>query len=31
MAKALVVFCTRTGETKQIAELIAEGIRFCGL
>jgi len=30
MAKALVVFCTRTGQTKQIAELIAEGIRFTG-
>jgi flavorubredoxin len=30
MAKALVVFCTRTGETKQIADLIAEGIRFTG-
>ncbi len=30
MAKALVVFTTRTGETKNIAELIAEGIRFTG-
>jgi len=30
MAKALVVFTTRTGETKSIAELIAEGIRFTG-
>ena len=30
MAKALVVYATRTGETKQIAELIAEGIRFAG-
>ena len=30
MAKALVVFTTRTGETKTIAELIAEGIRFTG-
>lgn len=30
MAKALVVYCTRTGETKDIAELIAEGIRFQG-
>jgi len=28
MAKALVVYATRTGETKDIAELIAEGIRF---
>ena len=30
MAKALVVYCTRTGETEAIAELIAEGIRFQG-
>jgi flavorubredoxin len=30
MAKALVVFTTRTGETKNIAELIAEGVRFTG-
>jgi flavorubredoxin len=30
MAKVLVVFTTRTGETKNIAELIAEGIRFTG-
>lgn len=30
MAKALLVYCTRTGETKAIAELIAEGIRFQG-
>lgn len=30
MAKALVVYATRTGETKKIAELIAEGIRFTG-
>ena len=30
MAKALVVYATRTGETKNIAELIAEGIRFSG-
>ncbi|MBW1785815.1 MAG: FprA family A-type flavoprotein [Deltaproteobacteria bacterium] len=30
MAKALVVYCTRAGETKKIAELIAEGIRFEG-
>jgi len=30
MAKALVVYTTRTGETKSIAELIAEGIRFTG-
>ena len=30
MAKALIVFSTRTGETKGIAELIAEGIRMQG-
>jgi flavodoxin len=30
MAKALIVFSTRTGETKDIAELIAEGIRMQG-
>ena len=30
MAKVLVVYATRTGETKDIAELIAEGIRFTG-
>ena len=30
MAKALIVFATRTGETQQIGELIAEGIRFAG-
>jgi flavorubredoxin len=30
MAKALVVFTTRTGETKDIADLIAEGIRMRG-
>ena len=30
MGKALVVYCTRTGETKDIADLIAEGIRFEG-
>ena len=30
MARALVVYTTRTGETKDIAELIAEGIRFTG-
>jgi flavodoxin len=28
MAKALVVYATRTGETKGVAELIAEGIFF---
>lgn len=30
MGNALVVYCTRTGQTKNIAELIAEGIRFEG-
>jgi flavorubredoxin len=30
MPKALVVFATRTGETQNIAEYIAEGIRFAG-
>ena len=30
MAKALIVYASRTGETKKIGELIAEGIRFSG-
>lgn len=30
MGKALIVFTTRSGETKKIAELIAEGIRMQG-
>ena len=30
MAKVLVVYATRTGETQNIAELIAEGVRFAG-
>ncbi len=30
MAKALIVYATRTGETQQIADLIAEGIRISG-
>jgi flavorubredoxin len=30
MAKALVVYSTRTGETQRIGELIAEGIRMSG-
>ena len=30
MAKALIVYATRTGETQQIADLIAEGIRIAG-
>jgi flavorubredoxin len=30
MGKALVVYTTRTGETKNIADLISEGIRISG-
>ncbi len=30
MAKVLIVYATRTGETRKIGELIAEGIRFSG-
>jgi flavorubredoxin len=30
MKKALIVYCTRSGETREIAQLIAEGIRFEG-
>ena len=30
MAKALVVYTTRTGETQKIGELISEGIRIAG-
>jgi flavorubredoxin len=30
MAKALIVYTTRTGDTQKIGELIAEGIRFSG-
>ncbi len=30
MAKALIVYATRTGETEKIGDLIAEGIRFSG-
>jgi flavorubredoxin len=30
MPKALIVYATRTGETQQIADLIAEGLRFSG-
>jgi flavorubredoxin len=30
MARALIVYVTRTGETQKIGELIAEGIRFSG-
>ena len=31
MAKALIVFATRKGETETIAGLIAEGMRFSGI
>ncbi|MCP4351871.1 MAG: FprA family A-type flavoprotein [Desulfobacterales bacterium] len=31
MAKAIIVFTTRAGETKTIANLIAEGLRFSGV
>ena len=31
MAKALVVYATRTNQTKKIAELISEGMRFAGI
>jgi flavorubredoxin len=31
MGKALIVFASRTGETKKIGELIAEGIRISGM
>lgn len=31
MAKALIVYATRSGETQKIAELIAEGMRMGGL
>jgi flavorubredoxin len=30
MAKALVVYSTRTGQTHNIADMIAEGVRFTG-
>ncbi|MBA3037911.1 MAG: FprA family A-type flavoprotein [Desulfobacterium sp.] len=30
MPKALIAYATRTGKTKQIAELIAEGLRIAG-
>ena len=30
MAKVLIVYATRTGETQTIADLIAEGLRFSG-
>ncbi|MBF0550154.1 MAG: FprA family A-type flavoprotein [Deltaproteobacteria bacterium] len=31
MPKALVVYATRSGETKKLGELIAEGMRFAGI
>lgn len=31
MAKALVVYTSRTGETQRIGELIAEGLRIAGM
>ena len=31
MAKVLIVYATRSGETAEIAKLIAEGIRFSGI
>ena len=30
MAKVLIVYASRTGETEQMGNLIAEGIRFSG-
>ena len=30
MAKVLIVYATRSGETSEIAKLVAEGIRFSG-
>ena len=30
MPKALIVYATRTGQTQDIADLIAEGVRFTG-
>jgi flavorubredoxin len=31
MAKALIVYATRTGETRKIGELVGEGLRFSGV
>jgi len=31
MAKALIVYASRSGQTKKIAELIAEGLRMKGM
>jgi flavodoxin len=30
MAQVLIVYATRSGDTKDIADLIAEGVRFTG-
>jgi flavorubredoxin len=30
MSKVLIVYATRTGETQNIADLVAEGVRFSG-
>lgn len=30
MSKALIVYASRTGETQNIADLVAEGVRFAG-
>ena len=30
MAKAIIVFATRAGQTENIADLVAEGVRFTG-
>ena len=31
MPQALIVYSSRTGETRKIAELIAEGLRFSAI
>jgi menaquinone-dependent protoporphyrinogen IX oxidase len=31
MPKVLIAYATRTGQTQNIAELIAEGVRFTGV
>lgn len=30
MARVLIVYATRTGETERIGQLVAEGVRFGG-